>query len=375
VKVSPFIEAIKAGKRIKVGTQWVSSHRQLPVSDAVLPAVFVERLTSILKLLAVQERNRPSTPGASQPIALGGKSGEGLTYKWIGKADDGHRQLISGVKIDAARYLSVEIGKEVAAFFHENDQVLFRVAVPSDLAELYQEILSRTPAKFIGKESLAPCTGVADKKHLEAGRSIIGLDESGRGTIAGPLIAAAFFIEAGTELPEVFDSKGLGVKQRFELAAQLRKAGFVYEVVSISAEEVDAIGINEANAKAFRLAVQGCITKAGKRPDVILADGGKVNLETTIPVECITKGELVSRAIAAASVLATSTHDQIMQAYDQEYPQWGFGEHRGYVTKPHVASLTLHGIAPIHRKSFNPIRDMLAAQARQVEAKDQLKLI
>ena len=374
VKVSPFIEAIKAGKRIKVGSQWITSHRQLAVSEVPLPATYVERLTEIMDKLSEQERKRPSTPGTSQPIDLGGKSGEGLTYKWIGKTDAGDRQLICGVKIGADRYLSIDIGVSVVGYFHEQGSV-YKVVVPEVHAALFQEVLSRTPAKFIGKESLAPSTGVADKKFLDAGKSLVGLDESGRGTLAGPLIAAAFYIDAGTDLPEVFDSKGLDVRQRFELAEQLKKAGYIYHVVSISAEEVDSLGINAANTKAFRLALQGCIEKAGKAPDVILADGGVVDLETAIPVECITKGEMVSKAIAAASVLATSAHDQLMQEYDKTYPEWGFGEHRGYATKPHVASLTLHGISPIHRKSFNPMRDMLKAQQQVLDAKDQLKLL
>jgi ribonuclease HII len=374
VKVSPFIEAIKAGKRIKVGTQWITSHRQLAVSDAPLPAAYVERLTEILAKLSEQERKRPSTPGASQPIDLGGKSGEGLTYKWIGKTDEGHRQLICGVKIGSDRYLSVDIGQTVTGFFHEQGNV-YKVEVPKVHADLFQEVLARTPAKFIGKESLAPSTGSADKKFLDAGKSVIGLDESGRGTLAGPLVAAAFYIDAGTELPEVFDSKGLDIRQRFELAEQLKKAGFIYHIVSISAEDVDSMGINAANTHAFRLALKGCIEKAGKSPDVILADGGVVDLETSIPVECITKGEMVSKAIAAASVLATSAHDQIMQEFNIAYPEWGFGEHRGYATKPHVASLSLHGISPIHRKSFNPMRDMLKAQQQVLDTKDQLKLL
>jgi len=154
--------------------------------------------------------------------------------------------------------------------------------------------------KFIGVEALQPSSGVLDQEAFKQCNCVCGLDESGRGTISGPLVVGAVLITPDSKLPVVYDSKQLDRAARQNLFSEIEQSGiaFVYSVVD--AETIDRIGITGANALAFDLAAEACEKKAGKQADLLLIDGGKLPLKTARKIQFVTKGESVSRAIAAS---------------------------------------------------------------------------
>jgi ribonuclease HII len=143
------------------------------------------------------------------------------------------------------------------------------------------------------------------------------------------------------------------------LLAEIEQSGVAFAYAVVDAETIDRIGITEANALAFDLAVEACEKKAGKRADLVLIDGGKLPLKTARKVQFVTKGESVSKAIAAASIVATAIHEWLMLDLHQKHPQYEFDKNLGYGQPSHLAALERYGICPEHRRSFNPIRKMV----------------
>ena len=368
VKVGPFIEMIKQGRRVKAGTHWLSTHKSLPLCQEAVPSACLPRIAEVLHCLADAEKAKPSPPGQSALINIKGKAGAGFSYKWLGKDEMGKRVAIVGVRIDDQHHLSVELGGAPAAYFHQDGRV-YQMEVPPELRAAFSEILSRTPGKFIGAEALQPSSGVLDQEAFKQCNCVCGLDESGRGTISGPLVVGAILITPDSKLPVVYDSKQLDRAARQNLFSEIEQSGiaFVYSVVD--AQTIDRIGITGANALAFDLAAEACEKKAGKQADLLLIDGGKLPLKTARKVQFVTKGESVSRAIAAASIVATAIHERLMLDLHKRYPQWGFDRNLGYGQAGHLAALEEHGICPEHRKSFNPIKKMVEQDlVRQREA-------
>ena len=185
---------------------------------------------------------------------------------------------------------------------------------------------------------------------------IAGIDEAGRGCLAGPVVAAAVIFTDFSKIPAgVNDSKALTHEKRMRLREKLLAEPTVKWAVGIvSADEIDQSDILRATWKAMRLAVEQLIPPA----QFILVDGNPVK-GLPLPSQNIVKGDANSASIAAASILAKTYRDALMDEYDREYPGYGFCEHKGYGTAQHLAALQKLGVTPIHRTTFEPVRLIL----------------
>ncbi len=182
---------------------------------------------------------------------------------------------------------------------------------------------------------------------------VCGIDEAGRGPLAGPVVAAAvvfprWFKPDGTILERVNDSKKLSAEQRELLAPAIRNAAAFWAVAAVDPETIDRINILQATMLAMNLAVASLPIK----PELLLVDGNRFKTDIPIPYETIVKGDAKVFSIAAASVLAKTHRDKLMVAYAEQYPQYGFERHVGYATMVHVDAIRMHGRCPIHRQSF-----------------------
>lgn len=176
---------------------------------------------------------------------------------------------------------------------------------------------------------------------------ICGVDEAGRGPLAGPVCAAAVILPPHLDIPGLDDSKKLTDKRRRELMPIIKEQAIAYGIGFASHEEIDEINILQATFLAMERALEQLQGKA----DFALIDGNREK-DFGLPVKTVVKGDSLSANIAAASVLAKVTRDDLMEAMAEEYPQYGFEIHKGYGTKAHYAALTEHGPSPIHRMSF-----------------------
>ena len=187
-----------------------------------------------------------------------------------------------------------------------------------------------------------------ENKAIESGyKYICGVDEAGRGPLAGPVCAAAVILPEGKIIEGVNDSKKLTEKKREELFDVIKEEAVAYSVGWASVEEVEEINILNAAMLAMKRAVEGLSVKA----DFAYIDGNKIpNVE--IPCEAVVKGDAKSMSIAAASILAKVSRDRLMIEYAAEYPEYGFEKHKGYGTKAHNEAILKYGVTPIHRMSF-----------------------
>lgn len=190
-----------------------------------------------------------------------------------------------------------------------------------------------------------------DQARLEGYRFIAGLDEVGRGCLAGPVVAAACILDPDKSLPDgLDDSKKLTSVSRDEIAAQLKVDCLTYAIGQCEADEIDRINILEATKKAMLIAIAGLDPVA----DFLLIDALHLK-QATARQRAIIKGDTLSASIAAASILAKTYRDHLMAAYDVEYPQYGFAGHKGYGAASHFEALKKHGPCAIHRRSFNGV--------------------
>lgn len=193
-----------------------------------------------------------------------------------------------------------------------------------------------------------------EKKYWTQGyQHIAGIDEAGRGPLAGPVVAAAVILPPDFYLPGLDDSKKLTENKREQYFAAIQTEALDVGVGIIQAEEIDTINIFEAAKKAMLTALVGLTIK----PDFLLIDALKLN--APYPQESIIKGDSKSISIAAASIIAKVTRDRIMKQIGEEYPQYGFSRHMGYGTKEHMKAIEEYGITSYHRKSFGPIKEAL----------------
>lgn len=184
-------------------------------------------------------------------------------------------------------------------------------------------------------------------------RYIAGVDEVGRGPMAGPVVAAAVILPAQPMIPGLDDSKRLTPKKRERLFDLILASCLAYGIGLRSAKFVDEKGIAEATFSAMRMAVASLSLK-GFVPDLVLVDGYPVR-SLALPQEAVIRGDSLSASVAAASIVAKVTRDRIMGRYEEVYPGYGFGEHKGYCTGSHRSFLQTLGVSPIHRKSFAPV--------------------
>lgn len=181
-------------------------------------------------------------------------------------------------------------------------------------------------------------------------RIIAGLDEAGRGPIAGPVVAAAVVLPPRKKLSGVNDSKKLSAEQREEIFPLIRQKAMAVGVGIVEVEEIDRLNILQASLKAMKLAVQNLPLA----PDFLLIDGSHC-LNLPLAQRAIPQGDQKCQSIAAASIIAKVTRDRLMLAYHREYPQYNFARHKGYGTKEHLLAIRQYGCCPIHRQSFKPI--------------------
>ena len=188
-----------------------------------------------------------------------------------------------------------------------------------------------------------------EKAAVNSGFSCIcGVDEAGRGPLAGPVCAAAVILPEGAVIEGLDDSKKLTEKKREGLYDIIKETAVAYSVAYGTLEEIETVNILEATYLAMNRAIEGLTVK----PDFALIDGNRVPRGIKIPCETIVKGDSKSMSVAAASVLAKVTRDRLMLEYDKKYPEYNFKKHKGYGTKEHTELIKQYGPCEIHRFSF-----------------------
>lgn len=184
---------------------------------------------------------------------------------------------------------------------------------------------------------------------------VCGVDEAGRGPLAGPVVAAAVILDPARPIPGLNDSKKLSEKKRAALAPLIRERALAWAVAEASVEEIDRLNILHATMLAMRRAVAALAV----RPVSALIDGNRCP-PLDIPAEAVVQGDGKIASIAAASILAKTVRDAGMLELHERYPQYGFDRHMGYPTAAHCAALAEHGASPAHRRSFGPVARQLA---------------
>lgn len=181
-----------------------------------------------------------------------------------------------------------------------------------------------------------------------------GVDEAGRGPLAGPVVAAAVILDDLNPIAGLNDSKKLTAARRDKLFDEIRARALCCSIAQASVQEIDELNILQATLLAMRRAVQGLRLK----PVKVLVDGNRLPVLDVV-AEAIVKGDALVPAISAASILAKVTRDRWCQELHQQYPHYGFDNHKGYGTAEHMQALREHGACPEHRRSFSPVRDVL----------------
>lgn len=187
-----------------------------------------------------------------------------------------------------------------------------------------------------------------EREAHERGYTLVcGVDEAGRGPLAGPVCAAAVILPFDIEIPGIDDSKKLTEKKREELFPLIQEKALAWSVAFGTVEEIESFNILNATMMAMERAVKGLAIT----PDIVFIDGNKAP-SLDLPVRTIVKGDANSTSIAAASILAKVTRDRLLYEYDKAYPEYGFAAHKGYGTAAHIAAIGTHGACPVHRYSF-----------------------
>lgn len=200
-----------------------------------------------------------------------------------------------------------------------------------------------------------------ERKYASCG-FICGIDEAGRGPLAGPVVAAACILPTDCEILYLNDSKKLTEKRREELFVEIQEKAVSFGVGIVSPAVIDEINILQATYEAMRQAVE----KLSVRPDVFLNDAVVIpGIDESRQVKII-KGDAKSVSIAAASILAKVTRDHMMEEYDRLYPEYGFAKHKGYGTKAHLDAVREHGMCPIHRRSF--LKKFMERESKEQES-------
>lgn len=176
-----------------------------------------------------------------------------------------------------------------------------------------------------------------------------GCDEAGRGCLAGPVVAGAVILKPGSDYPELDDSKKLSEKKRYELRELIMNEALAYGIGVVTAQEIDEINILNASF----LAMHRALDQLAVRPEFLLIDGNRFKSYHEVKHLCVVGGDAKYQAIAAASILAKTTRDKMMEEYDLQYPVYQWRKNKGYPTPEHKLAIAEHGITELHRKSFN----------------------
>lgn len=188
---------------------------------------------------------------------------------------------------------------------------------------------------------------IEDSLYDRGFQTLCGIDEAGRGPLAGPVCAAACILPRDLEIPGLNDSKQLSAKKREALYAEITERALSWAVCMVDEKRIDEINILQATFEAMRGALGGLSV----RPDFCLVDGNR-DPKLGIPTQTVVKGDARCATVAAASILAKVSRDRLMTELDAVYPEYGFAIHKGYGTKAHYAALDRYGLCPIHRRSF-----------------------
>ena len=181
-----------------------------------------------------------------------------------------------------------------------------------------------------------------------------GVDEAGRGPLAGEVYAAAVILNPDDSIDGLRDSKKLSPKRRSDLSIQIKRRSLAWSISFASVEEIDELNILNATLLAMKRAVKGLNVS----PEIALVDGNRAPSLKEIEVFTIIKGDQKEACISAASIIAKVARDERLIALDHMYPNWGFKRHKGYGTKIHIEAIRRYGVTPLHRKSFEPIKSM-----------------
>ncbi|MBO8167788.1 MAG: ribonuclease HII [Thermoanaerobacteraceae bacterium] len=220
--------------------------------------------------------------------------------------------------------------------------------------QLYRQILKRQQEIGVKRQRIRNMIAF-DRKYLPPTGLLAGVDEAGRGPLAGPVVAAAVILSYDRELPlDLNDSKQLSPEKREQVAEQIKDCALAYGIGTISAEVIDEINIYQASI----LAMMKALEKLPKKPELVLIDG--IYIESLkIANKRVVKGDQKSAAVAAASIIAKVERDRIMKEYAKRYPGYGFERHFGYPTEAHRKAIQEKGVLPIHRKTFAGVKEWL----------------
>jgi ribonuclease HII len=195
---------------------------------------------------------------------------------------------------------------------------------------------------------------------VSQGLIVAGVDEAGRGPLAGPVFAAAVILDPMRPIAGLADSKTLSENKRDSLYIAIKEAALSWSIAEASVEEIDGLNILQATLLAMQRAVNGL----NVRPDEVLVDGNCLP-KLPMPAQAIVKGDSKVQAISAASILAKVERDKLMGDYYQQYPDFSFHLHKGYGTRQHLDEIERFGFLAVHRKTFNPVKTMLIQQGKR----------
>jgi len=187
---------------------------------------------------------------------------------------------------------------------------------------------------------------------------LCGIDEAGRGPLAGAVYAAAVILDPAHPIAGLADSKKLSEARRDLLAIEIKAHALAWGVASVSAQEIDDINILQASMLAMQRAYQAMVAQFGIHATLIQVDGNRTP-KFELPCEAIVKGDSKVAEISAASILAKTARDASLLVLDAQYPQYGFAQHKGYPTALHLERLLQHGITPEHRRSYGPVKKLI----------------
>lgn len=202
------------------------------------------------------------------------------------------------------------------------------------------------------EERLTNLKKYEENLYNEGLKYICGIDEAGRGPLAGPVVIGAVVMPRESKLEFMNDSKKVTAKRRDILYDEIVSSAIAYGVGIISQEEIDEINILNATKKGLHVALGQVIEKLNTKPDIVLVDALREIDTYGITYESIIKGDATCYSISAASIIAKVTRDRIMEEWDKIYPMYGFSKHKGYGTKAHIEAIKQYGPCPLHRKSF-----------------------
>ncbi len=194
---------------------------------------------------------------------------------------------------------------------------------------------------------------------ISQGFTVAGVDEAGRGPLAGPVFAAAVILDPMRPIEGLADSKVLSESKRDSLYILIKESALSWSIAQASVEEIDELNILQATLLAMQRAVKGLHIQ----PDEVLVDGNRLP-KLSMPAQAIVKGDSKVQAISAASILAKVERDKLMVDYHQQYPEFSFHVHKGYGTKQHLAEIERFGFLDVHRRTFNPVKTMLMQRGK-----------